>query len=107
MLAAAFAMPYTADDASSWTIVRPPLRRISSSPAAPSAPIPVNSTPIPADPACSATERKGRRAGCGAEGDGGVRGEPKVEAARGQVDGTRQQHLAVDGNLDGQRRFAG
>src|SRR6185437_11154141 len=55
---AARGIPYIADDASSWTIARPPADLIFRSPAAPSRPIPVSTTPVQPAPNTSAAESK-------------------------------------------------
>ena len=54
---ASLGMPKTTHVLSSWAMVRAPRRRISSRPSAPSAPIPVSSTPTACRPAHSAKDR--------------------------------------------------
>src|SRR5262245_18361650 len=51
-------IPNTTHDASSWAMVRAPVRFISRRPRAPSAPIPVKMIPIASGPAASATDWK-------------------------------------------------
>ena len=51
---AAFGIPNTAEDSSSWAIASPPARRTAAAPRAPSLPIPVSTTATPVRPAVAA-----------------------------------------------------
>ena len=88
---AAFGIPNTTDEGSSWAKVAAPARRSSSSPRAPSRPMPVRSAAAALAPAARATDVKSTSI------DGAKEFTLEVRASRGDQQDPGHQHISGAG----------